>query len=93
MHSGVAALFAYIALKSQYATFGTAVPGWDNPYIQNHVMHPLQGALAVQDVELAYELPDAYFHIRTCEDGFDYYRQATSTKKRLPAFWCLDWKN
>lgn len=39
------------------------VPGWDNPYIQNHVVQPLQGALAVQDVELAYELPDAYFHI------------------------------
>ena len=48
------------------------VPGWDNPYIQNHVVQPLQGALAVQDVELAYELPDAYFHIQTCEDGFDY---------------------
>lgn len=29
-------------------------------------------ALAVQDVELAYELPDAYFHIQTCDDGFDY---------------------
>lgn len=48
------------------------VPGWDNPYIQNHVVQPLQGALAVQDVELAYELPDAYFHIQTCNDGFDY---------------------
>lgn len=48
------------------------VPGWDNPYIQNHVVLPLQGALAVQDVELAYELPDAYFHIQTCDDGFDY---------------------
>ena len=48
------------------------VPGWDNPYIQNHVVHPLQGALAVQDVELAYELSDVYFHIQTCEDGFDY---------------------
>ena len=48
------------------------VSGWDNPYIQNHVIQPLQGALAVQDVELAYELPDAYFHIQTCEDGFDY---------------------
>lgn len=48
------------------------VPGWDNPYIQNHVVQPLQGALAVQDVELAYEIPDAYFHIQTCEDGFDY---------------------
>ena len=48
------------------------VPGWDNPYIQNHVVQPLQGALAVQDVELAYELPDAYFHIQTYEDGFDY---------------------
>lgn len=48
------------------------VPGWDNPYIQNHVVQPLQGALAVQDVELAYKLPDAYFHIQTCEDGFDY---------------------
>lgn len=48
------------------------VPGWDNPYIQNHVVQPLQGALAVQDVELAYELPDAYFYIQTCEDGFDY---------------------
>ena len=40
------------------------VPGWDNPYIQNHVVQPLQGALAVQDVELAYELPDAYFQSR-----------------------------
>ncbi len=48
------------------------VPGWNNPYVQNHVVQPLQGALAVQDVELAYELPDAYFHIQTCEDGFDY---------------------
>lgn len=48
------------------------VPGWDNPYIQNHVVQPLQGALAVQDVELAYKLPDAYFHIQTCDDGFDY---------------------
>lgn len=48
------------------------VPGWDNPYIQNHVVQPLQGALAVQDVELSYELPDAYFHIQTCDDGFDY---------------------
>lgn len=48
------------------------VPGWDNPYIQNHVVQPLQVALAVQDVELAYELPDAYFHIQTCDDGFDY---------------------
>ena len=48
------------------------VPGWDNPYIQNHVVQPLQVALAVQDVELAYELPDAYFHIQTCGDGFDY---------------------
>jgi len=42
------------------------VPGWDNPYIQNHVVQPLQGALAVQDVELAYELPDAYFHMQRC---------------------------
>ena len=48
------------------------VPGWDNPYIQNHIVQPLQGALAAQDVELAYELPDAYFHIQTCDDGFDY---------------------
>ena len=48
------------------------VPGWDNPYIQNHVVQLLQGTLAVQDVELAYELPDAYFHIQTCDDGFDY---------------------
>ena len=48
------------------------VPGWDNPYIKNHVVQPLQEALAVQDVELAYELPDAYFHIQTCDDGFDY---------------------
>ena len=48
------------------------VSGWDNPYIQNHVVQPLQGALAVQDVELSYELPDAYFHIQTCDDGFDY---------------------
>ena len=56
------------AIVEDYKT----VPGWDNPYIQNHVVQPLQGALAVQDVELAYELPDAYFHIQTCEDGFDY---------------------
>lgn len=48
------------------------VPGWDNPYIQNHVVQPLRGALAVQEVELAYKLPDAYFHIQTCDDGFDY---------------------
>ena len=48
------------------------VPGWDNPYIQNHVVQPLQVALAVQNVELAYELPNAYFHIQTCDDGFDY---------------------
>ena len=48
------------------------VPGWNNPYIQNHVVQPLQEALAVQDVELAYKLPDAYFHIQTCDDGFDY---------------------
>ena len=48
------------------------VPGWDNPYVQNHVVQPLQGALAVQEVELAYELPDAYFHIQTCDDGYDY---------------------
>lgn len=48
------------------------VPGWNNPYIQNHVVQLLQGVLAVQDVELAYELPDAYFHIQTCDDGFDY---------------------
>ena len=48
------------------------VPGWDNPYIQNHVVQLLQGALAVQDVEVAYELPDAYFYIQTCDDGFDY---------------------
>ena len=48
------------------------VPGWNNPYVQNHVVQPLQGVLAVQDVELAYELPDAYFHIQTCDDGFDY---------------------
>ena len=26
----------------------------------------------MQDVELAYELPDAYFHIQTCDDGYDY---------------------
>ena len=48
------------------------VPGWNNPYIQNHVVQPLQGALAVQEVELAYKLQDAYFHIQTCDDGFDY---------------------
>ena len=29
-------------------------------------------AQQVQDVELSYELPDAYFHIQTCDDGFDY---------------------
>lgn len=38
----------------------------------DHVVQPLQVALAVQDVELSYELPDAYFHIQTCDDGFDY---------------------
>lgn len=48
------------------------VPGWDNPYVQNRIVQPLQGALTVQDVELAYELSDAYFHIQTCDDGFDY---------------------
>jgi len=40
------------------------VPGWNNPYIQNHVVQPLQGALAVQEVELAYKLPDAYGQLR-----------------------------
>ena len=48
------------------------VPGWDNPYIQNHVVALVAEALKVQDVEVAYEINDGYFHIQTSEDGYDY---------------------
>ena len=48
------------------------VPGWDNPYIQNHVIALVAEALNVQDVEVAYEIKDGYFHIQTSEDGYDY---------------------
>lgn len=48
------------------------VPGWDNPYIQNHVIALVAEALKVQDVEVAYEIKDGYFHIQTSEDGYDY---------------------
>lgn len=48
------------------------VPGWDNPYIQNHVVALVAEALKVQDVAVAYEINDGYFHIQTSEDGCDY---------------------
>ena len=48
------------------------VPGWDNPYIQNHVVALVAEALKVQDVAVAYEIDDGYFHIQTSEDGYDY---------------------
>ena len=48
------------------------VPGWDNPYIQNHVVALVAETLKVQDVEMAYENNDGYFHIQTSEDGYDY---------------------
>lgn len=48
------------------------VPGWDNPYIQNHVVALVAEALKVQDVAVAYEINDSYFHIQTSEDGYDY---------------------
>lgn len=48
------------------------VPGWDNPYIQNHVVALVAGALKVQDVAVAYEINGGYFHIQTREDGYDY---------------------
>ena len=48
------------------------VPGWDNPYIQNHVVALVVEALKVQDVAVAYEINDGYFHIQTSEDGCDY---------------------
>ena len=48
------------------------VPGWDNPYIQNHVAALVAEALKVQDVAVAYEINDGYFHIQTSEDGYDY---------------------
>ena len=48
------------------------VPGWDNPYIQNHVVALMAEALKVQDVAVAYEINDGYFHIQTSEDGYDY---------------------
>lgn len=49
------------------------VPGWDNPYIQNHVVALVAEALKVQDVAVAYEINDGYFYIQTSEDGYDYY--------------------
>lgn len=48
------------------------VPGWDNPYIQNHVVALVAEALKVQDVAVAYEINDGYFHIQTSEDAYDY---------------------
>ena len=48
------------------------VPGWDNPYIQNHVVALVAEVLKVQDVEVAYKINDGYFHIQTSEDGYDY---------------------
>ena len=48
------------------------VPGWDNPYIQNHVVALVAEALKVQDVAVAYEINNGYFHIQTSEDGCDY---------------------
>ena len=48
------------------------VPGWDNPYIQSHVVALVAEALKVQDVAVAYEINDGYFHIQTSEDGCDY---------------------
>ena len=48
------------------------VPDWDNPYIQNHVVVLVAEALKVQDVAVAYEINDGYFHIQTSEDGYDY---------------------
>lgn len=48
------------------------VPGWDNPYIQNHVVALVAEALKVQDVAVAYEIDDGYFHIQTSDDGYDY---------------------
>ncbi len=48
------------------------VPGWDNPYIQNHVVALVAETLKVQDVAVAYEINDGYFHIQTSEDGYDY---------------------
>ena len=48
------------------------VPGWDNPYIQNHVVALVAEALKVQDVAVAYEINDGYFYIQTSEDGYNY---------------------
>ena len=48
------------------------VPGWDNPYIQNHVVALVAEVLKVQDVEVAYKIEDGYFYIQTSEDGYDY---------------------
>lgn len=48
------------------------VPGWDNPYIQNHVVALVAETLKVQDVEVAYKIKDGYFYIQTSEDGYDY---------------------
>lgn len=48
------------------------VPGWDNPYIQNHVAALVAEALKVQDVAVAYKIKDGYFYIQISEDGYDY---------------------
>lgn len=40
------------------------VPGWDNPYIQNHVVALVAEALKVQDVAVAYEINDGYFYMQ-----------------------------
>lgn len=48
------------------------VPGWDNPYIQNHVVALVAEALKVQDVAVTYEINDGYFYIQTSEDGYNY---------------------
>lgn len=58
------------------------VPGWDNPYIQNHVVALVAEALKVQDVAVAYEINDGYFHIQTSEDGYDYVN--TTSVRTLP---------
>lgn len=48
------------------------VPGWDNPYIQNHVAALVAEALKVQDVAVAYKIKDGYFYIQISEDGYGY---------------------
>ncbi len=43
-------------------------------------------ALKVQDVAVAYEINDGYFHIQTSEDGYDY---TLSTEEfPWPSIWC-----